>query len=99
MPVVSFQIIERNVEFPTVNISDLSTSSSSSLGAYPFWMLAIIIAIRTLSTAALKNPTVVVLYHIRKFFSHDIRLLPGPLIPFSSPAGLTATIHISDCFS
>jgi len=43
-------------------------------------MLAIIMAMRTLSTAERKRLTVVVLNHVRKFFNQDILCLPGLLL-------------------
>lgn len=52
-------------------------NASSSLCAYLFRMLMIILAIMTFFTVTLNNSVVVLENHVFRFFSHGILRLPG----------------------
>lgn len=71
---------------------------SSSSSTYPFRMLAIIAAILILSAEALNSPVVVVANHVLRFFSHDILLLPTPLLPGILPCRTSCSSpYLSSC--
>lgn len=67
---------------------------SSFCGVYPLRMLAIIMGMHTLSTAARKRLTIVALNHVRNFFIHDILGLPDPNLPSTLPCRIS---HIVGC--